>query len=442
MKTKSSKNLFLQENNSLTSINDLNKALAEIENIARKEKLSDHLLLRKADMLLRKGKIKQSRQILADLAIKKGKSKITDKARKLLSASHIIQQESTREKAIELARNLRKIASKYNINLKSIPSENDIKDIASLSSAIREESRRAITAEIPMLSYELTNKALEIDKDSAWLLLQKAISLGMIGKRSDAIIILERLKENNHGEKITNSINKALNEINTKNKPNQQLKFNIYLANHLKSISKNQDLELKFLPQTNTINANTKVKTLIFNEALKLIKSQPQESLILLNAILDFAPEDGASLQLKGEALAALKQNEKAIQIWKPLAHSSNQKIAKKAYNSISEVISKRAKRICQNKSPKEAAIFFVQQHLRHKLAPNFNKTIGVIINQMSPLSADLTDSTLQKHELQLRFNTIIVECLETQFDNQGRFKGGDFVKTPATIRKTDQEAG
>ena len=442
MKTKSSKNLFLQENNSLTSINDLNKALAEIENIARKEKLSDHLLLRKADMLLRKGKIKQSRQILADLVIKKGKPKITDKARKLLSASHIIQQESTREKAIELARNLRKIASKYNINLKSIPSENDIKDIASLSSAIREESRRAITAEIPMLSYELTNKALEIDKDSAWLLLQKAISLGMIGKRSDAIIILERLKENNHGEKITNSINKALNEINSKSKPNQQLKFNIYLANHLKSISKNQDLELKFLPQTNTINANTKVKTLIFNEALKLIKSQPQESLILVNAILDFAPEDGASLQLKGEALAALKQNEKAIQIWKPLAHSSNQKIAKKAYNSISEVISKRAKRICQNKSPKEAAMFFVQQHLRHKLAPNFNKTIGVIINQMSPLSADLTDSTLQKHELQLRFSTIIVECLETQFDNQGRFKGGDFVKTPVTIRKTDQEAG
>ena len=442
MKTKSSKNLFLQENNSLTSINDLNKALAEIENIARKEKLSDHLLLRKADMLLRKGKIKQSRQILADLAIKKGKPKITDKARKLLSASHIIQQESTREKAIELARNLRKIASKYNINLKSIPSENDIKDIASLSSAIREESRRAITAEIPMLSYELTNEALEIDKDSSWLLLQKAISLGMIGKRSDAIIILERLKENNHGEKITNSINKALNEINSKSKPNQQLKFNIYLANHLKSISKNQDLELKFLPQTNTINANTKVKTLIFNEALKLIKSQPQESLILVNAILDFAPEDGASLQLKGEALAALKQNEKAIQIWKPLAHSSNQKIAKKAYNSISEVISKRAKRICQNKSPKEAAMFFVQQHLRHKLAPNFNKTIGVIINQMSPLSADLTDSTLQKHELQLRFSTIIVECLETQFDNQGRFKGGDFVKTPVTIRKTDQEAG
>ena len=415
MKTKSSKNLLLQENNSLTSINDLNKALAEIENIARKEKLSDHLLLRKADMLLRKGKIKQSRQILADLAIKKGKPKITDKARKLLSASHIIQQESTREKAIELARNLRKIASKYNINLKSIPSENDIKDIASLSSAIREESRRAITAEIPMLSYELTNEALEIDKDSSWLLLQKAISLGMIGKRSDAIIILERLKENNHGEKITNSINKALNEINSKSKPNQQLKFNIYLANHLKSISKNQDLELKFLPQTNTINANTKVKTLIFNEALKLIKSQPQESLILVNAILDFAPEDGASLQLKGEALAALKQNEKAIQIWKPLAHSSNQKIAKKAYNSISEVISKRAKRICQNKSPKEAAMFFVQQHLRHKLAPN-NKTIGVIINQMSPLSADLTDSTLQKHELQLRFSTIIVECLETQF--------------------------
>ena len=203
MKTKSSKNLFLQENNSLTSTNDLSKALAEIENIARKEKLSDHLLLRKADMLLRKGKIKQSRQILADLAIKKGKPKITDKARKLLSASHIIQQESTREKAIELARNLRKIASKYNINLKSIPSENDIKDIASLSSAIREESRRAITAEIPMLSYELTNEALEIDKDSSWLLLQKAISLGMIGK-SDAIIILERLKENNHGEKITN----------------------------------------------------------------------------------------------------------------------------------------------------------------------------------------------------------------------------------------------
>ena len=245
MTTKSSKNLFLQENNSLTSTNDLNKALAEIENIARKEKLSDHLLLRKADILLRKGKIKQSRQVLTDLASKKGKSEISDKARNLLSFSHIIQQKSTREKAIELAKNLHKIASKYNKTLKSIPSEIDIKDVASLSTAIREESRRAINAEIPMLSYELTNKALEIDKDSAWLLLQKAISLGMIGKKSDAIIILERLKESNHGEKITNSINKALNEINAKNKPNQQLKFNIYLATHLKSISKNQYLRVE-----------------------------------------------------------------------------------------------------------------------------------------------------------------------------------------------------
>ena len=440
--TKSSKNLFLQENNSLTSTNDLNKALAEIENISRKEKLSDHLLLRKADILLRKGKIKQSRQILTDLASKKGKSKTSNKASELLSLAHLLQQKSSRDKAIDLAINLHKIASKYNETLTSVPSEKDIKDVESLIQGVREESRRAINSGLPMLAYELTNKALEINKDSAWLLLQKAISLGMIGQRSDAIIILRRLKESNHGERITTLIKKAMKEIITQNEPQQQLKFNIYLTNHLKSITKDQDLELNFLPQINTINASTKVKTLIFNEALKLIETQPQETLILTNAILDYAPEDGASLQLKGEALAALKQNEKAIQTWKLLTHSSHQKIAKKAYNSISEIISKRAKRICQNKSPKEAAIFFVQQHLKHKLEPNFNKTIGIIINQMSPLSADLTDSTLQKHELQLKFNTIIVECLETQFDNQGRFKGRDFVKTPATIRKTDQEAG
>ena len=72
MKKKSPKNLFLQENNNLASTNDLNQALAEIEDLAKKEKLSDHLLLRKADILLRKGKIKQSRQILTDLASKIG----------------------------------------------------------------------------------------------------------------------------------------------------------------------------------------------------------------------------------------------------------------------------------------------------------------------------------------------------------------------------------
>lgn len=442
MKKKSPKNLFLQENNNLTSINDLNQALAEIEDLAKKEKLSDHLLLRKADILLRKGKIKQSRQILTNLASKKGKSKTSNKARELLSLAHLLQQKSSCDKAIDLAINLHKIASKYNETLTSVPSEKDIKDVESLIQGVREESRRAINSGLPMLAYELTNKALEINKDSAWLLLQKAISLGMIGQRSDAISILERLKESNHGERITKSINKALNEINTQNKPQQQLKFNIYLTNHLKSITKGQDLELNFLPQINTINATTKVKTLIFNEALKLIETQPQETLILTNAILDYAPEDGASLQLKGEALAALKQNEKAIQTWKLLTHSSNQKIAKKAYISISEIISKRAKRICQNKSPKEAAIFFVQQHLKHKLEPNFNKTIGIIINQMSPLSADLTDSTLQKHELQLKFNTMIIECLETQFDKQGQFRGGDIGKTPDPIRKTEPKAG
>ena len=180
MKKKSPKNLFLQENNNLASTNDLNQALAEIEDLAKKEKLSDHLLLRKADILLRKGKIKQSRQILTDLASKKGKSKTSNKASELLSLAHLLQQKSSRDKVIDLAINLHKIASKYNETLTSVPSEKDIKDIESLTQGVREESRRAINSGLPMLAYELTNKALEINKDSAWLLLQKAISLGMI----------------------------------------------------------------------------------------------------------------------------------------------------------------------------------------------------------------------------------------------------------------------
>ena len=242
MKKKSPKNLFLQENNNLASTNDLNQALAEIEDLAKKEKLSDHLLLRKADILLRKGKIKQSRQILTDLASRKGKSKISNKASELLSLAHLLQQKSSRDKAIDLAINLHKIASKYNETLTSVPPEKDIKDIESLTQGVREESRRAINSGLPMLAYELTNKALEINKDSAWLLLQKAISLGMIGQRSDAIIILRRLKESNHGERITTLIKKAMKEIITQNEPQQQLKFNIYLTNHLKSITKDQDL--------------------------------------------------------------------------------------------------------------------------------------------------------------------------------------------------------
>ena len=135
-----------------------------------------------------------------------------------------------------------------------------------------------------------------------------------MGQQEEALIILEKLKKTNKGEKITQSINSAIKNAQKNTINYRRHTMNIYLAKHLKAIAQNQALDTNFIPEIETINAQTGIKSLIFKEALNNISDSPETSLTLLDAILDYVPKDGSALQLKGEAFVALKKNKQ--QTW------------------------------------------------------------------------------------------------------------------------------
>ena len=123
----------------------------------------------------------------------------------------------------------------------------------------------------------------------------------------------------------------------------------------------------------------------------------------------------------QGESLAALKKDNEARRIWGDLCLSENKNIAKKACRLISKSLSEKALQISSTKSPKEAITFFIRAHLRLNLAPTLNKTVIKILEQLDSSKADFSNPDLKKHQLQLIFNTEVIECLEARLQNKGR---------------------
>ena len=104
--------------------------------------------------------------------------------------------------------------------------------------------------------------------------------------------------------------------------------------------------------------------------------------------------------------------------------------------------ISKEAKQISAKKSPKEALLFFFQEHLKHSVAPTINEDIKEILKQLEPPDSHVSDPELQQHQLQLMFNMQLVECLETQLRQQGRLGATSEAKKLGAIRETAPNAG
>ena len=129
----------------------------------------------------------------------------------------------------------------------------------------------------------------------------------MVGKQAEALKILEELKKSNTGKKITKSIDEAIENAQNNNKTYRQTKFNVYLAKHLSAIAALQGLDTKFMPSLDSINARSRIKSLIYKKALDTLPYSAEKSLALLNVILDYVHDDGAALH-SGEALVASRR--------------------------------------------------------------------------------------------------------------------------------------
>ena len=130
------------------------------------------------------------------------------------------------------------------------------------------------------------------------------------------------------------------------------------------------------------------------------------------------------------------------MKIWKVLTNSKNESIAKKATELIALTFMRETKSINAKKSPKAAASFFIQQYLNHNLSPILNKEVEKILLQIEPPNTDISDPELQQHQLQLLFNTLVIECFETQLRDRCRLDASATAQKPGTISKTALKAG
>ena len=428
----------LKTDETLNTSNKINKALNDIDKSIQSEGATNELLLKKAELLLRKGKFRLARQILNKISKNKSDSKASNLAIKLLAISQELQQETGTTKTNKLANNLHSSAKKYNHKLVNIPQTDSFSTDQDITQLVRAEARRARNTELPKLSYELIELTLEAGHESPWLLHDKALSLSMMGQQEKALDILNELKKANKGEKLTSSIDKNIEGIK-KNSKQYQFKSKTCLAKQSKLLAKASKLKLQ-LPEK--INEKTNVKALVFKQARACLSDNPQACLSLVNSILDYFPGDLASLQLKGEVFAETKQADKAIHIWKDLAKSKNEKVAQKARELISSSLIQEAGKINANRAPKAIVSSLIEQHLKHNLAPVLNKEIEEILLKTELFDFDSSAPELQQHQLQLLLNTLTIECLEAQLHEQGRLNPTAPAQKPGSIRKTAPKAG
>lgn len=408
---KISNQLLLKVNGDIDSKNKLNKALADIEKSIKDDGPSNQRLLEKAKILLQKAKFHQARQILHSISNDKNDSKSSNAAKRLLSQSQQLQEEFNTNKLIQ---DLHETAKNYDQKLSTFPESEGLTSDLDIPQLVREEARRARSAQLPGLSYQLIQQTLQAGHDSPWLEMGKALSLNMMGQKASALRILNEIKKSAKGKKISTSINNTIADIKRQPKADPS-KSNAFLLQQARAIAKSHGLETQFIPEANNISPKINVKSSIFNEAITSLANSPRASLSLVNSILDYFPSDGSSLQLKADALAALNRGDEAIQIWKNLARSKNNQIADKASESTSQYFGRKAKKISTNQSSKAPALFFVRQHLNHQLTPVLSDEAKDILKQIEPERIDETDTELQQHQLQLLLNTLIVDCLETQ---------------------------
>ena len=425
----------------LNTKNKINKALNDIENTIQSKGANSQLLLQKANILLMKGKTHKARQILNKLSKIKNNSKTSDAAKELLKKLQQLQEEADSKRAQTLANNLQEIARKYGTELPDIQRPEGFNSEPEIIQLVRKEAHRARTCDLPKLSRELIDQTIQAGYYSPWLLHDKTLSVQMMGQQAKALSMLNALKAECKGEKITNSINKNIKEIK-KNPKQDPIELKKRLAKQSIMVAKSNSLKAVFPQEIQKIDSKTNVKSLVFKQARACLITNPQATLDLCISILDYFPRDLASLQLKGEALAALSRSQEAIQAWKGLTQSENKKVAQRASDSIAQHFTGKAKLINSKKSPKAALASFIQQHFKHNLTPTLNKEIAKILRQLEPAPSDLTDPELRKHQLQLRFNTLVIECLERQWRNQGRLDPSATVQKPGAISKTAPKAG
>ena len=401
---------------------------------------TNQIQFRKALALSKDKQFQEAHEIWTELSNLKNKPKLAASAKQSLNASKKVELQNINSTK-RLIDKLHATAQEYNQNLDHIPKSRNWSTAADFTPFVLKQTEATRNAQLPKLSADLIDQALAGGLESPLLLNDKALSIGMMGQQKKALGLLGHLKKTSKSEQLINSIDKNINWIKSNPKPNKS-KLNLYLAKQARSIAASNKLDQTFLPNDKEISEKTRVKFLIFRKARATLTQNPQACLFLVDSILDYFQGDLAALLIKGEALAALKKNDKALRIWKDLAHSKEENIANKASDLISQFCFKESLLISAKDSPKQVLLLFIEQHLKLGISPILSKDIKTILQKVEPLNTQFSDPDLLQTRLELMFNTHIIECLEARFCELNRLSAPSAALKPGSISKTAPKAG
>lgn len=437
---KETERLVLEEVSQLISEKKYKRALKVIDTNIDHGITTNQILHKKAFLLAQTKRYEEANAIWRRLSELKNKPKLAASAQQSLETIKKIESErikSTRH----LINSLHSIAKKYQQKLNNLPRPKDWSDKVNIIPLVCKEAELARTTDLPKLAFDLVEQTLRSGLESPLLILDKALSLGMMGQHSRALELLNNLYQEIKNKEVKDRIQERIHQLNREvDYYNSKKAF--YLATQAKIVASASSIDAQHIPEDLSAHTESEIKSLIFKEAITCLDASPAASLWLANSILDYYPGDGSSLQLKGEALDALEREHEAIQSWKQLTHSENKETATKASKSISKVLTKMALISSPKSSPEEAISFYIREHLKLKLAPKFNNGLKAILEQLEQSNTDFSDPELEQQQFQLVFNTLVIECLEAQLHQQGRLNATSSAQKPGAISKTASKAG
>ena len=409
-----SESLALEEVNKLILERKYKQGLNHVNTTIESGVTSQQLLAKKAFLLSQNKQYDEAHAIWDKLSKNKNKPKLAESAKKSLATSKTDQLKYIKNTKL-LIDSLHTRANLFQQKLKYLPISENWSPKDHIIELVRKEAECARKGDLPGLSIYFINQILHAGFKSPLLIHDKALTLSMIGQEKKSLQLLNELGNKAQNSRLKDLISKSRNEIKIGSKLSQS-KIDILLVKQARAAAESNCLKTRFIPETEEVSKDINVKYMIFKESRNALSlSNAKASLDIIDSLIDFEPDNLAALQLKGESLAVLKKYDQARKIWKDLCNSKDKNIAKQASQLLSKNLMKVTLQISSTKSPKEAISYFIKGHLKLNLSPTLNTKIKTILEQIEPYEANLSNPDLKQHQLQLMFNTQMIECLEAQ---------------------------
>ena len=437
---KETEEITIEEVSQLISEKKYKKALKVIDTTINNGITTNQILFKKAFVLAQIENYEEANKIWQRLSHLENKPKLAASAKQLLETSK--KKEAKRVEATkQLINNLHAIAGKYQQKLDHLPDSEDWTPKLKIIPLICEEASISRSSDFPNLSLELIDQTLRAGLESPSLIHDKALSLSMMGRHSAALKLLDNLNQSVRNPEIKKQIENCKRIINNNSNYHDSRK-SFYLIKQARAALNTSSLKSHRIPESPGSRTDPEIKALVFEQATNCLDESPEISLSLSNSILAYYTTDSASTHLKGQALVALNRVDEAIQTWKKLAHSETKEIAQKAYRSISKAITQLALNTNSTNTPGAALSFYIGEHLKIELSPTYNEDLRKILKQLASSDIDFSDPEIEQQQLQLVFNTKVIEHLEAQLSEQARLNIKTTGQQPVAISKTAPKAG